>query len=190
MPASNAASVHARVCSKPTPPAKVSHEPSEISETSRSDEPSLRYLMTLLSALGGGGGRVLVVGDVVAPVGLGAVVAGGFGDGEMGHVVVGGGAVPVPPIRGRGDDVAGADLLDGAAAGLDQALAFGDVQGLADGVGVPGGVGRGGEPDGADPYPLGFRALGDEVDEDVAGEPLGRALGGRLPGLDGHGRLL
>jgi hypothetical protein len=42
MPASNAASVHARVCSKPTPPAKVSHEPSEISETSRSEEPSLR----------------------------------------------------------------------------------------------------------------------------------------------------
>jgi hypothetical protein len=42
MPASNAASVQARVCSKPTPPAKVSHEPSEISETSRSEEPSLR----------------------------------------------------------------------------------------------------------------------------------------------------
>src|SRR5215211_2382801 len=50
MPASNAASVHARVCSKPTPPAKVSHEPSEISETSRSEEPSLRYLMMLLTA--------------------------------------------------------------------------------------------------------------------------------------------
>jgi hypothetical protein len=48
MPASNAASVQARVCSKPTPPAKVNHEPSEISETSRSEEPSLRYLMLLL----------------------------------------------------------------------------------------------------------------------------------------------
>src|SRR5215218_6903580 len=37
MPASNAASVQARVCSKPTPPAKVNHEP------------SLRYLMLLLA---------------------------------------------------------------------------------------------------------------------------------------------
>src|SRR5215211_2627441 len=187
MPASNAASVHARVCSKPTPPAKVSHEPSEISETSRSEAPSLRYLMALLSALGGGGGRVLVVGDVVAPVGLGAAVAGGFGDGQMGHVVVGGGAVPVPLVRGRGDDVSGADALDGAAAGLHQALAFGDVEGLADGVGVPGGAGRGGEPDGADPDAGGFLAAGDGVDEDVPGEPFGRAVGGRLLGLDGHG---
>src|SRR4029450_1980050 len=50
MSASNAASVHVRVCSKPTPPAKVSHEPSEISETSRSEEPSLRDLITLLAA--------------------------------------------------------------------------------------------------------------------------------------------
>jgi hypothetical protein len=32
-------------------------------------------------------------------------------------------------------DVAGADLLDVAAAGLDAALAFGDVEGLAEGVG-------------------------------------------------------
>src|SRR6266545_6652983 len=52
MPASNAASVHARVCSSPTPPAKVSHEPSEISETSSSEEPSLRYLTMLLLAAG------------------------------------------------------------------------------------------------------------------------------------------
>src|SRR5215218_4320715 len=50
MPASNAEFVQARVCSKPTPPEKVSHEPSEISETSRSEEPSLRYLMMLLTA--------------------------------------------------------------------------------------------------------------------------------------------
>jgi hypothetical protein len=42
--------VHARVCSNPTPPAKVNHEPSEISEISRSEEPSLRYLMMLLAA--------------------------------------------------------------------------------------------------------------------------------------------
>jgi hypothetical protein len=46
MPASKAASVQARVCSNSTPPEKVSHEPREISETSRSEEPSLRNLMT------------------------------------------------------------------------------------------------------------------------------------------------
>src|SRR3954447_9765977 len=45
MPASKAASVHARVWSNSTPPEYVSHEPREISETSRSEEPSLRYLM-------------------------------------------------------------------------------------------------------------------------------------------------
>src|SRR3954454_6247198 len=56
MPASNAASVQARVVSSATPPENVSHEPREISETSRSEEPSLRYLMhcSLRSALGGG----------------------------------------------------------------------------------------------------------------------------------------
>src|SRR5215216_4871682 len=134
MPASNAAFVHARVCSKPTPPAKVSHEPSEISETSRSEEPSLRYLMMLPSALGGGRGWVLVVGDVLTPVGLGSLVAGGFGDGQMGHEVVGCGAMPVPLVRRRGDQVTGADLLDGAAAGLHQPPAVGDIQGLPDGV--------------------------------------------------------
>src|SRR5215204_1904322 len=129
MPTSNAASVHERVCSNPTPPAKVSHEPSEISETSRSEEPSLRYLMmllsVLLSAFGGGSGCVLVVGDVLAPVGLGPVVAGGFGDREVGHEAVGSGAVPVPLAGRRRNDVTGADLLDGAPAGLHEALAFG-----------------------------------------------------------------
>jgi hypothetical protein len=38
----DAASVHARVCSSSTPPANVSHEPREISETSSSEDPSLR----------------------------------------------------------------------------------------------------------------------------------------------------
>src|SRR5450631_1409285 len=46
MPASKAASVQARVCLNSTPPEKVSHEPSEISEISRSEEPSLRNFMT------------------------------------------------------------------------------------------------------------------------------------------------
>jgi hypothetical protein len=42
MPASKAASVQARVWSNSTPPEKVSHDPSEISETSRSEDPSVR----------------------------------------------------------------------------------------------------------------------------------------------------
>src|SRR5215212_6475668 len=46
MPTSKAESVQARVLSNSTPPEKVSHEPSEISETCRSEEPSLRYRMT------------------------------------------------------------------------------------------------------------------------------------------------
>src|SRR3954454_7212719 len=57
MPASNAASVQARVVSSATPPEKVSHEPSEISETSRSEEPSLRYRMS--TTIGARGGRLL-----------------------------------------------------------------------------------------------------------------------------------
>ena len=42
MPASKAARVHASVCSRPIPPPYVSHEPSEMAETSRSESPSLR----------------------------------------------------------------------------------------------------------------------------------------------------
>src|SRR5258708_11006413 len=50
------------------------------------------------------------------------------------YEVVGCGAVPVP-FAGRGTgDVAGADFLDPAAAWLAEAVAFGDVEGLADGV--------------------------------------------------------
>src|SRR3954453_14958922 len=45
MPASKAGSVQARVCSNSTPPENVNQEPREISETSRSEEPSLRNLM-------------------------------------------------------------------------------------------------------------------------------------------------
>jgi hypothetical protein len=51
------------------------------------------------------------------------------------------GAVPVPLFGGCGDDVTGADILDVTVAGLDEAVAFGDVEGLPDGVGMPGGAG-------------------------------------------------
>jgi hypothetical protein len=48
---------------------------------------------------------------------------------------------------------------DCAVAGLHEPDAVGDVQGLADGVGVPVGAGAGGEPDGADDHPGGLFAL-------------------------------
>ena len=94
---------------------------------------------------------VLLAGDVLAPAGLGPFVAGdGLDDGRAGHEVVGCGAVPVP-FAGRGTgDVADADSRDLAAASLVEAGAFGDAGGLADGVTVPCGAGRRGEPDGAD----------------------------------------
>jgi len=94
---------------------------------------------------------VVPAGDVLAPAGLGSLAAGdGFDDGQAGHEVVGCGAVPVP-FAGRGaDDVADADFLDLAAAWLVEAGAFGGVEGLPDGVTVPCGAGRRGEPDGAD----------------------------------------
>jgi hypothetical protein len=59
-------------------------------------------------SFGGGCGCVLVVGDVLAPVGLGPVVAWGFGDREVSHEAVGSGAVPVPLAGRRRDDDAGA----------------------------------------------------------------------------------
>ena len=54
---------------------------------------------------------VLVVGDVVAPVG------GYFGEGQVGHEVIWGGAVPVFFSVGRVDDVPGAELDGLLAAG-------------------------------------------------------------------------
>jgi hypothetical protein len=51
---------------------------------------------------------------------------------------------------GGADDGAGADFPGLAAAWLVEAVAFGDGEGLPDGVRVPSGAGRGGEADGAD----------------------------------------
>ena len=94
---------------------------------------------------------VLGVGYVRSPVGLRLLtVAYAFGDGEVGHEVVGGGAMPVLLVGGCVDDVAGSDLDDVAAPGPSQPGAFGDVEGLAEGVGVPGAAGPGAEADQVD----------------------------------------
>jgi MmyB-like transcription regulator ligand binding domain len=63
-------------------------------------------------------------------------VRGALGDGQVGHEVIGPGAVPVLFAVGREDDIARAEFDDLVSARLDQA--FGDVQGLPSVVGMPG----------------------------------------------------
>ena len=55
--------------------------------------------------------------------------------------MVGRRAVPVPFAGWGDDDVAGTDTDERPAACLDEAFAFGDAEGLTEGVPVPGGVG-------------------------------------------------
>src|SRR5438445_11582404 len=82
---------------------------------------------------------VLGVRDVRCPVRLGSLALGDtFGHGEVGHEVVGCGAVPVPLVRGGVDDITSADTDDVAAPGLHESSSLGDVQGLAESVVVPG----------------------------------------------------
>jgi hypothetical protein len=63
--------------------------------------------------------------------------------GDVGHEPVRGGSVPVVLAGLEEDSVAGADDLDWAALSLAEAGAFGEVDRLAVGVGVPGGAGAG-----------------------------------------------
>src|SRR4051794_33556018 len=86
---------------------------------------------------------VLLAGNGFEPGGGVAAVGPRFEHGEVAHERVGRGAVPVL-LAGRADDgVAGPDAQDGAVTGADEADTVGDVQGLADGVGVPVGAGAG-----------------------------------------------
>src|SRR5947209_13807878 len=104
----------------------------------------------------------------------------------MGHEVVGCGAVPVPLVRGRVDDVARTDVDDVATAGLHAAVALGDVEALAERVGVPGGACTRREVGRAHADAGGWSTLDDGIDPDVSREPLGRTFGGRSPGLQLH----
>ncbi len=91
-----------------------------------------------------------------------------------------GGAVPVRFTGREPDDVAGEDVFARAAEALSPSSAAGHDQGLAEGVGVPGGAGAGFEGDlGADDTG-GVGGLEERVDADNAGEVLRGALGGRL----------
>jgi hypothetical protein len=67
----------------------------------------------------------------------------------VGHEAVGSCAVPVILSGLEEHAVAGVDDLDLSAAALAEPDALGDVDGLAVGVGVPGGAGAGGEVDAA-----------------------------------------
>src|SRR6266853_2441992 len=84
---------------------------------------------------------VFGVGDVGSPFRFRLLArTDAFGDGEVGHEVARRGAVPVPFVGGGVDDVTRTYLADLAAAGLHPACSLGDVEGLAEGVGVPGGA--------------------------------------------------
>ena len=89
---------------------------------------------------------VLLVSDVFEPVDDFAIEA--FLDGDVGHGGGRGGTVPVFFARGEPDDIAGMDFCDGSAEALGAAGAGGDDDGLAEGMGVPGGAGAGLESDG------------------------------------------
>ncbi|HTX80763.1 MAG TPA: hypothetical protein VME44_01185 [Streptosporangiaceae bacterium] len=73
----------------------------------------------------------------------------------------GAGAVPVLLAVGCEDDVAGIELGDLLSAGLDQAAAFGHVQGLPALAGMPGGAGC--EADRCDVELRGRQSAGDRV---------------------------
>jgi hypothetical protein len=84
----------------------------------------------------GGGGGVFLVGDGSEPVDD-VVLFVAFVDREVDHKAGGCGAVPVLFVGLEEDAVTGADDLDGSAAALAQADAFGDEDGLAQRVAVP-----------------------------------------------------
>src|SRR5215469_514011 len=113
-----------------------------------------RMMTGSLSACAGrrGGHVVLLTGDVLEPGGP-VVLSGALVQGDVDHEAVRGGPVPVL-LAWRGvDDLPRAGGDDVAVAGADQCGALGYIKGLADGVGVPGRAGAGGEVDAAARHP-------------------------------------
>lgn len=78
---------------------------------------------------------------------------------------------------GEPDDIAGMNLCDGAAEALGAAAAGGDDDGLAEGMGVPGGAGTGLEGDGGGCDAGGGLGLDEGIDAHGAGEPGCGAMG-------------
>src|SRR5215217_2087292 len=138
-------------------------------------------------------GAVLLVGDVLTPRDRAARVV-DLLHREVGHEAGGRGAVPVVLARLEEHAVTGVDDLDRPSAALAAPDALGDVDGLAEGVGVPSGAGAGREVDAGGRQPRGRRRGRDGVDVDRAGEPVagprvrvkgvaGDLHGGPAPGL-------
>src|SRR2546421_301208 len=99
------------------------------------------------------GGLVFLLPHRFEPRGGVAAVGKAFEHGEVAHEGVAGGAMPVVLVGWADDRVAGTDAQDRAVSGTDESDAFGDVQGLADGVAGPVGVGAPGGPGGGDGPP-------------------------------------
>src|SRR6478672_9012768 len=133
------------------------------------------------------GAVVFVVRDVLQPGGCGGGIVTVLQHGNVLHEAAGRGGVPVL-FAGRGvQGLAGVDLDDVAVAAAEPGHAPGDAEVLSAGVGVPGGAGSGGEPDGGDDHALvAFVRQGDGVQTQVADELLGRVLAGGLGWFDVH----
>ena len=97
-------------------------------------------------------------------------------DGDVGHGGGGGGSVPVLFVGWEPDDVAGTNFFDGTVFALNPSTAGGDDEGLAEGMGVPGGAGSGLEGDVGSDDEGGVGGLEERVDADGAGEPVGGAF--------------
>ena len=134
--------------------------------------------------------EVLVVSDVFEPVDDFAVEL--FLNRDVGHGGGGSGSVPVLFARREPDDIAGMDLLDGAALALSPATTRGDDEGLAEGMSMPRGAGAGLEGDAGALDEGRFGRLEQRVNADCAGEPVRWTLGGclRADSLDLQNLLL
>src|SRR4051812_36905896 len=95
---------------------------------------------------------------------------------QVGHQTIRGGAVPMVFTGLEIDTVARANDLDRTAPAPTTADAFGDIDRLAIGVGVPGGAGTGGEVHQGAREPGMISCRSDCVDIDVACEPVRRAF--------------
>ncbi len=100
---------------------------------------------------------------------------------QVGHEMVGRGAMPVPLARRRVDRVAGADLEQLPAASLHPADSLSHVKCLAERMGMPGVARARREADDVDPDTRRRCAAGEAVHPHVADEDVRRSLGRGLP---------